>query len=71
MPYEIHLGLFFKCHKCHNTFYIMFFFFPHFHLMQSGPTEEVEHADILELNTIIDTLRKEKEEMEKEKVCIC
>lgn len=33
--------------------------------------EEVEHADILELNTIIDTLRKEKEEMEKEKVCIC
>jgi len=32
--------------------------------------EEVEHADILELNTIIDTLRTEKEEMEREKVWI-
>ncbi|XP_062851781.1 thyroid receptor-interacting protein 11 [Trichomycterus rosablanca] len=31
---------------------------------------EVEHADILELNTIIDTLRKEKEELEREKVAL-
>lgn len=37
---------------------------------ESGPMEEVEHADILELNTIIDTLRKEKEEMEKEKLVL-
>uniref|UniRef100_A0A671L0P2 Thyroid receptor-interacting protein 11-like n=1 Tax=Sinocyclocheilus anshuiensis TaxID=1608454 RepID=A0A671L0P2_9TELE len=34
------------------------------------PTEEVEHADILELNTIIDTLRKEKEEVEREKLVL-
>uniref|UniRef100_A0A672P5E9 Thyroid receptor-interacting protein 11-like n=1 Tax=Sinocyclocheilus grahami TaxID=75366 RepID=A0A672P5E9_SINGR len=34
----------------------------------SSPTEEVEHADILELNTIIDTLRKEKEAVEREKL---
>ncbi|XP_067242636.1 thyroid receptor-interacting protein 11 isoform X2 [Chanodichthys erythropterus] len=39
-------------------------------LSESGPTEEVEHADILELNTIIETLRKEKEEMEKEKLAL-
>lgn len=37
---------------------------------ESGPMEEVEHADILELNTIIDTLRKEKEEVEKEKLVL-
>ncbi|XP_030627630.1 thyroid receptor-interacting protein 11 [Chanos chanos] len=36
-------------------------------LNESGSKAEVEHADILELNTIIDALRKEKEEMEKEK----
>uniref|UniRef100_A0A671QWI8 Thyroid receptor-interacting protein 11-like n=1 Tax=Sinocyclocheilus anshuiensis TaxID=1608454 RepID=A0A671QWI8_9TELE len=36
----------------------------------SSPTEEVEHADILELNTIIDTLRKEKEEVEREKLAL-
>uniref|UniRef100_A0A673LE73 Thyroid receptor-interacting protein 11-like n=1 Tax=Sinocyclocheilus rhinocerous TaxID=307959 RepID=A0A673LE73_9TELE len=35
-----------------------------------SPTEEVEHADILELNTIIDTLRKEKEEVEREKLAL-
>lgn len=46
-----------------NTFYFFF------HLIQSSPTE-VEHADILELNTIIDTLKKEKEEVEREKVCV-
>lgn len=40
-------------------------------LNQSGSKEEVEHADILELNTIIDTLRKEKRELENDKVCIC
>uniref|UniRef100_A0A8C2IQI2 Thyroid hormone receptor interactor 11 n=1 Tax=Cyprinus carpio TaxID=7962 RepID=A0A8C2IQI2_CYPCA len=32
--------------------------------------KEVEHADILELNTIIDTLRKEKEEVEREKLAL-
>ncbi|XP_052007166.1 thyroid receptor-interacting protein 11 [Xyrauchen texanus] len=36
-------------------------------LTESGPQEEVEHADILELNTIINTLRKEKEEVERDK----
>uniref|UniRef100_A0A8C0YFC5 Thyroid hormone receptor interactor 11 n=2 Tax=Cyprinus carpio TaxID=7962 RepID=A0A8C0YFC5_CYPCA len=36
----------------------------------SSPTEEVEHADILELNTIIDTLREEKEEVEREKLAL-
>ncbi|XP_067277240.1 thyroid receptor-interacting protein 11 [Pseudorasbora parva] len=39
-------------------------------LSETGPTEEVEHADILELNTIIDTLRKEKEEIEREKLVL-
>ncbi|XP_016364090.1 thyroid receptor-interacting protein 11-like [Sinocyclocheilus rhinocerous] len=39
-------------------------------LSESSPTEEVEHADILELNTIIDTLRKEKEEVEREKLAL-
>uniref|UniRef100_A0A8C9WX15 Thyroid hormone receptor interactor 11 n=1 Tax=Sander lucioperca TaxID=283035 RepID=A0A8C9WX15_SANLU len=32
------------------------------------PKEEVEHADILELNTIIATLREEKESLEQEKL---
>uniref|UniRef100_A0A3Q3FEK3 Thyroid hormone receptor interactor 11 n=1 Tax=Labrus bergylta TaxID=56723 RepID=A0A3Q3FEK3_9LABR len=32
------------------------------------PKEEVEHADILELNTIIGTLRQEKEVVEQEKL---
>uniref|UniRef100_A0A8C4GNQ4 Thyroid hormone receptor interactor 11 n=1 Tax=Dicentrarchus labrax TaxID=13489 RepID=A0A8C4GNQ4_DICLA len=32
------------------------------------PKEEVEHADILELNTIIGTLRQEKEILEQEKL---
>lgn len=35
---------------------------------QSEVKDEVEHADILELNTIIGTLKTEKEEMEKEMV---
>ncbi|XP_056108990.1 thyroid receptor-interacting protein 11 [Rhinichthys klamathensis goyatoka] len=39
-------------------------------LTESGPLEEVEHADILELNTIIDTLRTGKEEMEREKLAL-
>ncbi|KTF74970.1 hypothetical protein cypCar_00018394 [Cyprinus carpio] len=39
-------------------------------LSESSPTEEVEHADILELNTIIDTLREEKEEVEREKLAL-
>lgn len=34
------------------------------------PKEEVEHADILELNTIIETMRQEKEVLEQEKVCL-
>uniref|UniRef100_A0A672JJC9 GRIP domain-containing protein n=1 Tax=Salarias fasciatus TaxID=181472 RepID=A0A672JJC9_SALFA len=33
--------------------------------------EEVEHADILELNTIIGTLRQEKEALEQDKVRLC
>ncbi|XP_051507537.1 thyroid receptor-interacting protein 11-like isoform X2 [Myxocyprinus asiaticus] len=37
-------------------------------LNESGPQEAVEHADILELNTIINTLRKEKEEVERDKL---
>ncbi len=41
-----------------------------FYLIQSSPTEEIEHADILELNTIIDSLKTEKEEVEREKVCV-
>ncbi|KAF4105936.1 thyroid receptor-interacting protein 11 [Onychostoma macrolepis] len=38
-------------------------------LSESSPIE-VEHADILELNTIIDTLKKEKEEVEREKLTL-
>ncbi|XP_052428107.1 thyroid receptor-interacting protein 11-like [Carassius gibelio] len=38
-------------------------------LSESSPTE-VEHAEILELNTIIDTIRKEKEEVEREKLAL-
>ncbi|XP_034418796.1 thyroid receptor-interacting protein 11 isoform X2 [Cyclopterus lumpus] len=34
------------------------------------PKEEVEHADILELNTIIGTLRQEKEILEQEKLTL-
>ncbi|KAK9533993.1 hypothetical protein VZT92_009070 [Zoarces viviparus] len=34
------------------------------------PKEEVEHADILELNTIIGTLRQEKEVLEEEKLSL-
>ncbi|XP_070835173.1 thyroid receptor-interacting protein 11 isoform X2 [Chaetodon trifascialis] len=37
-------------------------------LVEAGPKEEVEHADILELNTIIGTLRQEKEVLEQEKL---
>eukprot|EP00064_Thunnus_orientalis_P017772 superscaffoldBa00003868_g17858 len=36
-------------------------------LDESEPKEEVEHADILELNTIIGTLRQEKDVLEQEK----
>ncbi|CAL8274223.1 unnamed protein product [Merluccius merluccius] len=36
-------------------------------LPESEPREEVEHADILELNTIIGSLREEKELLEQEK----
>ncbi|KAK2826633.1 hypothetical protein Q5P01_020847 [Channa striata] len=36
-------------------------------LPETEPKEEVEHADILELNTIIGTLREEKDVLEKEK----
>ncbi|XP_026195120.1 thyroid receptor-interacting protein 11 [Anabas testudineus] len=36
-------------------------------LAETEPKEEVEHADILELNTIIGTLRQEKEVLEQEK----
>ncbi|KAA0718112.1 Thyroid receptor-interacting protein 11 [Triplophysa tibetana] len=39
-------------------------------LNESGSKEEVEHADILELNTIIDTLRREKRELQKDKVAL-
>ncbi|KAK7904441.1 hypothetical protein WMY93_017048 [Mugilogobius chulae] len=35
---------------------------------EERPEEEVEHADILELNTIIGSLRQEKEALEQEKV---
>ncbi|KAM9341622.1 thyroid receptor-interacting protein 11 isoform 1-T1 [Symphorus nematophorus] len=35
-------------------------------LAEAEPREEVEHADILELNTIIGTLRQEKEVLEQE-----
>nr|XP_046268364.1 thyroid receptor-interacting protein 11 [Scatophagus argus] len=37
-------------------------------LAAAGPKEEVEHADILELNTIIGTLRQEKDVLEQEKL---
>ncbi|KAM6969176.1 thyroid receptor-interacting protein 11 [Tautogolabrus adspersus] len=37
-------------------------------LAEAEPKEEVEHADILELNTIIGTLRQEKEVVEQEKL---
>ncbi|XP_054470032.1 thyroid receptor-interacting protein 11 [Anoplopoma fimbria] len=37
-------------------------------LAEDEPKEEVEHADILELNTIIGTLRQEKEVLEQEKL---
>ncbi|KAM6960712.1 thyroid receptor-interacting protein 11 [Aplochiton taeniatus] len=37
-------------------------------LIESEPKAEVEHADILELNTVIDSLRKEKETLEQEKL---
>ncbi|KAK6306881.1 hypothetical protein J4Q44_G00220290 [Coregonus suidteri] len=36
--------------------------------LESEPKTEAEHADILELNTIIGTLRKEKEMVEQEKM---
>ncbi|XP_008300927.1 thyroid receptor-interacting protein 11 [Stegastes partitus] len=35
---------------------------------EAEPKEEVEHADILELNTIIGTLRQEKEALEQEQL---
>ncbi|KAK1893842.1 Thyroid receptor-interacting protein 11 [Dissostichus eleginoides] len=35
---------------------------------EAEPKEEVEHADILELNTIIGTLRQEKEVLEQDKL---
>ncbi|XP_006810396.2 thyroid receptor-interacting protein 11-like [Neolamprologus brichardi] len=37
-------------------------------LDEAEPKEEVEHADILELNTIIGALRQEKEDLEQEKL---
>ncbi|KAG5857865.1 hypothetical protein ANANG_G00023930 [Anguilla anguilla] len=37
-------------------------------LSENEPQAEVEHADILELNTIIETLRREKAELEQQKV---
>ncbi|XP_073339444.1 thyroid receptor-interacting protein 11 [Pagrus major] len=37
-------------------------------LAAAEPKEEVEHADILELNTIIGTLRQEKEVLEQDKL---
>uniref|UniRef100_A0A3P8SI54 Thyroid hormone receptor interactor 11 n=1 Tax=Amphiprion percula TaxID=161767 RepID=A0A3P8SI54_AMPPE len=37
-------------------------------LSEAEPKEEVEHADILELNTIIGTLRQEKEVLEQQKL---
>lgn len=44
--------------------YNCFFYF----YWQVEPKEDVEHADILELNTIIDGLRQEKEILQQEKV---
>lgn len=57
----------FKLHV--YDFYPLFNFFT-FLINQTEPKEEVEHADILELNTIIGTLRQEKEVLEQEKVCL-
>ncbi|XP_061897229.1 thyroid receptor-interacting protein 11 [Entelurus aequoreus] len=37
-------------------------------LLEAEPKEEVEHADILELNTIIGTLRQQKADLEQEMV---
>ncbi|XP_061097447.1 thyroid receptor-interacting protein 11 [Conger conger] len=37
-------------------------------LSENEPRAEVEHADILELNTIIETLRREKVELEQERL---
>ncbi|KAJ8289103.1 hypothetical protein COCON_G00017620 [Conger conger] len=37
-------------------------------LSENEPRAEVEHADILELNTIIETLRREKAELEQERL---
>lgn len=37
-------------------------------MAEARPQEEVEHADILELNTIIGSLRQEKEVLEQEKL---
>ncbi|KAM4624900.1 thyroid receptor-interacting protein 11 [Polymixia lowei] len=37
-------------------------------LAETEPKEEVEHADILELNTIIGTMKQEKEVLEQEKL---
>nr|XP_057912968.1 thyroid receptor-interacting protein 11 [Doryrhamphus excisus] len=37
-------------------------------LLEAGAKEEVEHADILELNTIIGTLREEKEALQRDTV---
>ncbi|KAG9336763.1 hypothetical protein JZ751_003111 [Albula glossodonta] len=37
-------------------------------LSESEPKAEVEHADILELNTIIETLRREKAEVEQQRL---
>uniref|UniRef100_A0A3Q3DMM1 Thyroid hormone receptor interactor 11 n=1 Tax=Hippocampus comes TaxID=109280 RepID=A0A3Q3DMM1_HIPCM len=39
-------------------------------LLEAEPKEEVEHADILELNTIIGSLREEKEALEQEKLTL-
>lgn len=49
------------------VFYIKFHSFINFDFL-INQSAEVEHADILELNTVIDALRMEKEEVEKEKV---
>ncbi|XP_035249905.1 thyroid receptor-interacting protein 11 [Anguilla anguilla] len=37
-------------------------------LSENEPQAEVEHADILELNTIVETLRREKAELEQQKL---
>ena len=46
----------------------MYFFFLSFY--KAEPKEEVEHADILELNTIIGTMKQEKDSLEQEKVSV-